>query len=79
MSLHESFHECPLCGSTLTAGVPEGSPCRRVSVATSSPAVSAAELDGLNALLAEDGEPATCMEEVERWREWQTENVRRLA
>ena len=33
----------------------------------------------MNELLAEAGEPATCAEEIERWRDWQTENLRRLA
>lgn len=33
----------------------------------------------MDALLADENEPATCMEEIERWRDWQTENLRRLA
>ena len=36
-----------------------------------------AEISETNAILAETGEPRTCLEEVERWREWQAE--RRVA
>ena len=37
------------------------------------------ELRELNDVLAEMGEPRTCLEEIERWKAWRIEQMRRDA
>ena len=55
--------ECPRCGG----GLPEPALALAAGVGVSpAPALAASALVDLNGILAETGEPATCLEELER-------------